>query len=105
MTGQRIGYIRVSTFDQNPEWRLDNIKSGNVISIFKTRLLMASLSLIARYPKRYRVTTDSQHNPLRLPPIYWTGNLPCPDPIKSGQPISPTIRTYQGWQYLAIVMD
>lgn len=26
MTGQRIGYIRVSTFDQNPERQLDSIK-------------------------------------------------------------------------------
>ena len=26
MTGQRIGYIRVSTFDQNPERQLDGIK-------------------------------------------------------------------------------
>lgn len=25
MIGQRIGYIRVSTFDQNPERQLDNI--------------------------------------------------------------------------------
>lgn len=26
MIGQRIGYVRVSTFDQNPERQLDNIK-------------------------------------------------------------------------------
>ena len=23
MSGQRIGYIRVSSFDQNPEWQLE----------------------------------------------------------------------------------
>ena len=26
MIGHRIGYIRVSTFDQNPERQLDNVK-------------------------------------------------------------------------------
>ncbi|HDT3428886.1 TPA: recombinase family protein, partial [Klebsiella pneumoniae subsp. pneumoniae] len=26
MTGQRIGYIRVSTFDQNPERQLEGVK-------------------------------------------------------------------------------
>ena len=26
MTGQRIGYIRVSTFDQNPERQLEHVK-------------------------------------------------------------------------------
>ena len=26
MTGQRIGYIRVSTFDQNPDRQLDTVQ-------------------------------------------------------------------------------
>jgi DNA invertase Pin-like site-specific DNA recombinase len=26
MTGQRIGYARVSTYDQNPDRQLDNIQ-------------------------------------------------------------------------------
>lgn len=28
MTGQRIGYIRVSTFDQNPERQLEGVKAS-----------------------------------------------------------------------------
>ena len=28
MNGQRIGYIRVSTFDQNPERQLDGVLSA-----------------------------------------------------------------------------
>lgn len=32
MTGQRIGYIRVSTFDQNPERQLDSIKVDRIFT-------------------------------------------------------------------------
>ncbi|ATW34013.1 MULTISPECIES: hypothetical protein [Candidatus Hamiltonella] len=65
---------------------------------------MASLSLIARYPKRYRVKTDSQHHQQIAPNLLdrqltvnprnqvWPTDITC-------------IRTCQGWQYLAIVMD
>ena len=42
-------------------------EAGFQVGRFKTRRLMASLSLIARYPKRYRVTTDSRHQDLIAP--------------------------------------
>ncbi|EOT9089449.1 recombinase family protein, partial [Escherichia coli] len=32
MTGQRIGYIRVSTFDQNPERQLEGVKVDRAFS-------------------------------------------------------------------------
>lgn len=32
MQGQRIGYVRVSSFDQNPERQLENIKTGKVFT-------------------------------------------------------------------------
>ncbi len=32
MTGKRIGYVRVSTFDQNPERQLENIKVDRVFT-------------------------------------------------------------------------
>jgi DNA invertase Pin-like site-specific DNA recombinase len=32
MTGQRIGYIRVSTFDQNPERQLENVDVDRIFS-------------------------------------------------------------------------
>lgn len=32
MTGQRIGYIRVSTFDQNPERQLEGVKVDGTVA-------------------------------------------------------------------------
>ncbi len=32
MTGQRIGYIRVSTFEQNPERQLDGVKVDRIFT-------------------------------------------------------------------------
>ena len=32
MQGQRIGYVRVSSFDQNPERQLEHIKVGKVFT-------------------------------------------------------------------------
>jgi DNA invertase Pin-like site-specific DNA recombinase len=32
MTGQRIGYIRVSTFDQNPERQLEHVEVDRIFS-------------------------------------------------------------------------
>lgn len=32
MQGQRIGYIRVSSFDQNPERQLDNVQIDQVFT-------------------------------------------------------------------------
>ncbi|MES2742063.1 MAG: hypothetical protein V4754_14080, partial [Pseudomonadota bacterium] len=34
MRGQRIGYVRVSSFDQNPERQLDQVQ---VISLYTTQ--------------------------------------------------------------------
>lgn len=32
MSGQRIGYVRVSSFDQNPERQLENVKTDRVFT-------------------------------------------------------------------------
>ena len=37
-------------------------KAGFNVGRYKVRRLMAELGLIARYPKRFKVTTDSDHN-------------------------------------------
>lgn len=37
-------------------------QAGFRVGRYKTRRLMQALSLVARYPKRYRVTTDSRHS-------------------------------------------
>lgn len=37
MTGQRIGYIRVSTFDQNPERQLEGVKVDRAGTVANSR--------------------------------------------------------------------
>lgn len=78
--------------------------AGFHVGRFKTRRLMASLSLIARYPKRYRVTTDSQHDN-RIAPNLLEREFIVSAPDKVWTTDITYIRTHQGWQYLAVVMD
>ena len=79
-------------------------EAGFRMGRFKTRRLMASLSLNARYPKRYRVTTDSQHDS-RIAPNLLARAFTVSAPDKVWTTDITYIRTYQGWHYLAIVMD
>lgn len=70
----------------------------------KTRSVMAKLNLQPRYPKRFKVTTDSKHGepvaPNRLdrpfdvaaPDQVWTADITC-------------VWTLEGWLYVAIVVD
>ncbi len=71
---------------------------------YKTRRLMADLGLEVRYPKRFKVTTDSHHNeaisPNKLdrqfeviePNTVWTTDITY-------------VWTLEGWLYVAVVMD
>lgn len=79
-------------------------KQGIAVGRFKTRRIMHDLDLQVRYPKRIKVTTDSNHNevisPNRLdrqfqvtrPNQVWTTDITC-------------VWTLQGWLYVAIVID
>lgn len=65
---------------------------------------MSRLGLQARYPKRFKVTTDSNHNfnvadnllgrkfDVQQPNKYWTTDITY-------------VWTLEGWMYLAVVMD
>jgi transposase InsO family protein len=79
-------------------------EAGFHVGRFKTRRLMASLSLQARYPKRYQVTTDSQHEN-RIVPNLLARKFTVSAPDKVWTTDITYIRTHQGWYYLAIVMD
>ncbi|KUV76013.1 hypothetical protein AWF46_26225 [Escherichia coli] len=53
MTGQRIGYIRVSTFDQNPERQLEGVKVDRAFSdkasgkdVKRPQLVLGSLAFM-----------------------------------------------------------
>ena len=71
---------------------------------FKARQLMRKLALKPHYPKRYKVTTDSNHNEsiapnllnrqfeIALPNSGWTTDITY-------------VWTLEGWLYLAVVID
>ena len=79
-------------------------KQNIVIGRYKARSIMRKLGLVARYPKKYKTTTDSNHsnriesNKLNRQFIvneanrYWTTDITY-------------IATHQGFLYLAVVMD
>ena len=79
-------------------------KQGFTVGRFKTRRIMRELKLQVRYPKRFKVTTDSNHNevisPNRLdrqfqvakPNQVWTTDITY-------------VWTLQGWLYVAVVID
>ena len=79
-------------------------KKGIVIGRYKARMTMRRLGLVPRYPKKFKVTTDSAHNnriePNRLARKFlvnkintcWTTDITY-------------IHTHHGFIYLAVVMD
>ncbi len=79
-------------------------KQGFAVGRFKTRRIMRALKLQVRYPKRFKVTTDSHHNeaisPNRLNRQFqvaklnqvWTTDITY-------------VWTLQGWLYVAVVID
>ena len=79
-------------------------KKGFVIGRYKVRSLMKKLGLEARYPKRFKATTDSNHDypiadnllnrefDVEAPNQVWTTDITY-------------VWTLQGWMYLAIVVD
>jgi putative transposase len=79
-------------------------KQGIPVGRYKTRRIMRELSLKVRYPKRFKVTTDSHHSeaisPNRLdrqfqvakPNQVWTTDITY-------------VWTLQGWLYVAVVID
>lgn len=79
-------------------------KQGFTVGRFKTRRLMKERELAVRYPKKFKVTTDSNHDetisPNRLnrqfkvdkPNLVWTTDITY-------------VWTLQGWLYVAVVID
>ena len=64
-------------------------KAGMKSGHYQVRHLMARLGLKARYPKRFKVTTDSNHNGAISPNSLGRHKMPLPL-TKPGQRISPT---------------
>jgi len=86
--------------------RLSNAlgKAGMKSGHYQVRHLMARLGLKARYPKRFKVTTDSTHNEAISP-----NSLDRQFGAKAPNQVWTTDITYlwtlEGWLYLAVVID
>jgi putative transposase len=92
---QTYGYRRLSN-----ELGKAGMKSGH----HQVRHLMARLGLKARYPKRFKVTTDSNHNEAISP-----NSLGRQFDVVAPNQVWTTDITYiwtlEGWLYLAVVID
>jgi putative transposase len=79
-------------------------KAGIISGHYHVRHLMARLGLKARYPKRFKVTTDSNHNDAISP-----NNLDRQFDVVVPNQVWTTDITYiwtlEGWLYLAVVID
>ncbi len=65
---------------------------------------MKKLGLKLQYPKRFKVTTDSNHNE-RISPNILDRNFDVIAPNKVWTTDITYIWALEGWQYVAIVLD
>ncbi len=65
---------------------------------------MARLGLEVRYPKRFKVTTDSDHNEA-ISPNKLDRQFEVNEPNKVWTTDISYVWTYEGWLYIAVVID
>jgi putative transposase len=92
---QIYGYRRLSQ-----ELGKAGMKSGH----YQVRHLMARLGLKARYPKRFKATTDSSHN-AAISPNSLDRQFDVVAPNQVWTTDITYIWTLEGWLYLAVVID
>jgi putative transposase len=80
------------------------MKAGMEAGRYKVRRLMARLGLEVRYPKRYKVTTDSNHSEAIAPNIL-DRQFAVAEPNKVWTTDITYVWTPEGWLYVAIVID
>lgn len=79
-------------------------KKGCHISRYRVRKLMKKLNLRAKTPKRYKVTTDSNHS-YKVAPNLVDRQFSVDAPDKIWATDITYLWTMEGWSYLAVVMD
>jgi len=77
-------------------------KVGFKAGRYKVRTLMRKLGLKPRYPKRFKVTTDSNHNET-ISPNFLDRNFDVVAPNKVWTTYITYVWTLEGWLYVAIV--
>ena len=79
-------------------------KKNIVIGRFKARSAMRKLGLVARYPKKFKTTTDSNHSH-RIEPNKLNRKFTVSEADRVWTTDITYIATHQGFIYLAVVMD
>ncbi|WP_262966964.1 IS3 family transposase [Methylobacter psychrophilus] len=80
------------------------IKEDIQVGRYKARQLMKKLGLKPRYPKRFQVTTDSDHNETIAPNLL-NRQFDVAAPNKVWTTDITYVWTLEGWLYVAIVVD
>ncbi len=79
-------------------------KEGIAAGRYKVRSLMSKLGLAVRYPKRFKVTTDSDHQEAIAPNLLDRQFAPAA-PNQVWTTDITYVWTLAGWVYVAVVMD
>ena len=77
---------------------------GHQIGRYKVRRLMRELGLKAKSPKRYKVTTDSRHS-FPVAPNLLNRKFDVDEPNRFLTADITYVWTFEGWLYLAVVLD
>jgi len=78
--------------------------AGYQVGRYQVRSIMKRLNLEVRYPKRFRVTTDSRHT-LKVEPNLLNRRFNPAHPNQVWTTDLSYIWTNEGWMYLAVVID
>jgi transposase InsO family protein len=79
-------------------------KDGHKIGRYKVRRVMRQMGLKAKTPKRFKLTTDSRHS-FTVAPNVLDRNFDVDSPNKTWTADIGYVWTFEGWLYLAIIMD
>jgi transposase InsO family protein len=79
-------------------------KGGRKIGRYKVRRIMRQMGLKAKTPKRFKLTTDSRHS-FAVAPNVLDRNFDVDTPNKVWTADISYVWTFEGWLYLAIIMD
>ena len=77
---------------------------GHQIGRYKVRRIMRDLGLKAKAPKRYKVTTDSRHS-FQVAPNILNREFNVDEPNTVWTADITYVWTFEGWLYLAVVLD
>jgi putative transposase len=100
----RVAFQRSRKTYGSPRIRRDLVEDGHRISRKRVARLMKSMGLQGRAPKRFKHTTDSKHDK-RIAENLLQRNFDVAAPNQVWVGDITYIRTWEGWVYLAVLID